>query len=99
MSGVKVVHTNQTDPEEIQRHLESRGYRTFIWHDPPGTYYPEHTHEDWEVRWVISGEVTIGTKDATYHLKPGDYLEMPPHTPHWAKTEQGVAYVSGSKAD
>ena len=96
---IKFRKTTQTNSEEIKRVLEQQGYKTYPWSDPPGTYYPEHTHEDWEVRWVVAGEVTIGTKEKIYHLEPGDYIELPPQTPHWAKTETGVEYICGSKPE
>ncbi len=94
---VKLVRTDIKDGDEARRILEEEGFSTYLWSDSPGTYYPTHTHPDYEVRWVIEGEVVIGAEGKEYTLKPGDRIELEPETPHWAKTEKGVTYLCGSK--
>lgn len=94
---VKVERTDIKDEATIKKILEEKGYRVYTWEDPPGTYYPVHTHPDREVRWVVKGEVTIGAEGREITLREGDMIELEPETPHWAKTEKGVRYVCGSK--
>ncbi len=86
------------DPKEIIKRLEREGYTNlYTWCDPPGTFYDWHTHAEDEVRFVYRGSITIGTQEGVYHLKEGDFLEIRAGTRHWAKTEEGVCYVCGSK--
>ncbi len=95
--GVRFERTGITDEGKIREILKGQGYSVYTWSDPPGTYYPTHTHPDREVRWVIEGEVTIGVEGKELTLTPGDMVELDPETPHWAKTERGVRYLCGSK--
>lgn len=86
------------DEKEARQKLENMGYRNiYRWCDPPGTYYDWHAHSEDEVRFVIFGEITIGTEGKVHHLKEGDILEVPAGTKHWAKTERGVCYICGSR--
>ncbi len=95
--GVRLTKTGIKDAEEIKKILESEGFSTYIWSDPPGTYYPVHTHPDREVRWIIKGSITIGIGDEEIKLEEGDRLDLEAGIPHWARTEKGVRYVAGSK--
>ncbi len=97
MNEVIFERTSITDEKEIKRILKESGFDVYVWEDAKGTYYPLHTHEHFEVRWVVSGEVEIGTKDKVFKLLSGDKISLPPNTPHWAKTLTGVRYVCGSK--
>lgn len=94
---VKLSRTEITDRERAEEILRKEGYSTYLWSDPAGTYYPIHTHADYEVRWVLEGEVVIGVEGNEYLLRPGDRIELEPQTPHWAKTQKGVVYLCGSK--
>lgn len=86
------------DEKGARKRLEELGYKNiYRWCDPPGTYYGWHSHQEDEVRFVISGEITIGTDEKVYHLKEGDMLEVRAGTLHWAKTEKGVCYLCGTK--
>ncbi|NPB06905.1 MAG: cupin domain-containing protein [Aquificae bacterium] len=97
MERVKLVSTGLTDEREVLKRLKEEGYAVYVWEDPPGTYYPTHTHPGKEVRWVLEGEVVIGAEGKELRLKPGDRLELEPGTPHWARTEKGVRYACGTK--
>jgi len=97
MERVRLRRTGITDREEVFKRLREEGYSVYEWEDPPGTYYPTHTHPGREVRWVLEGEVVIGAEGKEILLKPGDRIELEPETPHWAKTETGVRYACGTK--
>jgi len=94
-----VERTGITEKERIFEELQKEGYTNlYVWSDFPGTFYDWHTHPFDEVRWVIEGEITIGTEGETFHLKPGDKLRVPAGTRHWAKVgKEGVSYVCGTK--
>ena len=94
----KVEKTHITDPEQIEKILEARGYQSiFTWTDPAGTFYNWHTHPYEEVRWIVEGEITIGTEEGEIYLRPGDLLRIPSGTKHWARTEKGATYICASK--
>ncbi|NPA54037.1 MAG: cupin domain-containing protein [Aquificae bacterium] len=95
---MKVFHTNITNPEEIKEILKREGYfNIFPWCDEAGSFYDWHIHPYEEVRWIYKGEVIMGTEEGEILLKAGDRLNLPAGTKHWAKTENGVCYICGSK--
>ncbi len=99
----KLINTQNTDPNSIKNALINEGYDDiYTWQDSPGTFYDWHTHPNYEIRWVYQGEVIIGIKDNNQqvmelNLKPGDRLEIPPNTLHYAETKTGVKYICASK--
>ncbi len=95
--GVRFESTGLKDEGKVKEILRGRGFSVYVWSDPPGTFYPTHTHPGREVRWIVEGEVTIGAEGREFTLREGDMVELDPETPHWAKTEKGVRYVCGSK--
>lgn len=88
-----------TDREEVFEELRRMGYgNLYIWSDPPGTFYDWHTHPYDEIRWVLEGEITIGTENGVFTLKPGDVMKVPAGTRHYAEVgENGVVYICGTK--
>ncbi|RKQ63657.1 hypothetical protein C7457_0533 [Thermovibrio guaymasensis] len=94
-----VERTGVSDKGEVFKRLQEEGYTNlYVWSDFPGTYYDWHTHPFNEVRWVLEGEITIGTEREVVTLRAGDRLDVPAGTRHWAKVgKDGVIYVCGSK--
>jgi quercetin dioxygenase-like cupin family protein len=87
------------DLKPLIKKLQDMGYKNiYSWCDDPGTFYDWHTHRYDEVRFVYKGSIVIGTEDKVYHLKEGDILEVKAGTKHWARTEEGVCYLCGSKS-
>ncbi len=86
------------DPKAIMEELRKEGYKNlYTWCDPPGAFYDWHTHPEDEIRVVYKGSIVIGTEEGTFELKEGDRLEVKAGTRHWAKTQEGVCYVCGSR--
>jgi len=86
------------DPKAIMEELRKEGYKNlYTWCDPPGAFYDWHTHPEDEIRVVYKGSIVIGTEEGTFELKEGDRLEVKAGTRHWARTQEGVCYVCGSK--
>lgn len=94
-----VEKTGITNREEVFKILQERGYGDiYVWRDAPNTFYDWHTHTYDEIRWVLSGEILIGTEEGEYLLKPGDVMVVPAGTRHWAKVgKDGVEYVCASR--
>jgi len=83
---------------EIIEELKQKGYTNiFIWRDSKDTEYDWHTHPYEEIRVMLKGEMIINTKDSTYHLKPGDILNVPAGEVHNAKVLSDCEYICGSK--
>ena len=85
--------------KELESQLRKEGFQTHTWSDAPRTRYGDHEHAHTEVRWVLEGRIRIGTKDRVFDLGPGDRLDMPPRTIHWAEvlSDTPVRYLCGEK--
>ncbi|MEO2068642.1 MAG: cupin domain-containing protein [Desulfurobacteriaceae bacterium] len=92
-----VVRTGIIDKDEVLKILKKEEYTNlFVWYDPPNTTYDWHTHPFDEVRWIIDGEITIGTEREVVTLYPGDKMNVPAGTRHFAKVgNEGVVYICG----
>ena len=87
------------NPDEMMRELQNEGLLPYIWQDGIGAFYPTHSHPYKEIRWIVSGSVTFGVKGEEITLYPGDRLELPANTPHYAKmSDQSITtYLCASK--
>ena len=86
------------DKEEATAILREEGYANiYEWSDQPGSRYGWHTHPEDEVRWILSGSITIGTEETEHTLNPGERLNVPAETRHYAHTETGVTYLCASR--
>jgi len=86
--------------KELENALRNEGFNFYRWSDNPGVTYPWHTHPDPEVRWVISGSIKMGLRDdKEVVLNPGDRLDLPANTEHWAVvvSRVPVVYLCASK--
>ena len=56
------------------------------WSNDPDAVYALHEHPYRKVLVVVAGAVTftIGLTQNVVMMRPGDRLELPPHTPHSA---------------
>ena len=87
--------------EALRSALTGEGLAVSAWTDPAGTVYPVHAHEYSEVRVVVHGQLRVGLPDTgeEFILAPGDRLDLPANTPHWADVNgpSPVIYLSASK--
>jgi len=98
----KITLWNEEFPptrEIIEKRMKKEGFSPWPWTDKAGTQYGDHQHENSEVRWIYKGKLIIGTAGETFTLNPGDRLDMPPNTIHWAKVPLTgpVSYLCGEK--
>ena len=56
------------------------------WSNGPGATYAVHEHPYAKVLMVAQGEITfrLPTQKREVRMRPGDRLDLPPHTPHSA---------------
>ncbi len=81
--------------------MKSEGLVPYIEDDEPGHFYEAHIHPNDEVIVLVSGEITFGVGDDTWVLGPGDRLDLPANTSHWAETRDAgpIRMLSASKGD
>ncbi len=100
---VKRWKKNQGDPDldVIRGMVAEEGLRHYTWSDAPGKFYPEHAHEEDELRWIVQGSLTVGVAGKEVKLKAGDRIELPAGTAHWAQvSEDGpIIYVCATRDD
>ena len=80
--------------EVLRRLLEERGYEVSRYEYPPGTTFPEHTHEVEKVDAVVSGRFRLEMGGEAVVLEAGDRLRVPEGTPHSAEVVGDETVVS-----
>jgi len=74
--------------------LEHLGYSVSRYVYPPGTYFPDHTHDVDKTDAVFSGTFRITTAGGVADLGPGDAIEIPSRSVHSAQVVGNQAVVS-----
>lgn len=101
---MRLTRWNRETPpslEALRSALTGEGLTISEWADPVGTVYPVHMHEYPEVRVVVHGQLRVGLPETgeEFVLAPGDRLDLPANTPHWADVNGhgAVVYLSASR--
>lgn len=88
----------QTDGElneaNMRAKLESRGYRVNKYLYPPGTCFPEHSHQVDKIDGVLSGQFRITLHGQSLALSAGDCLAVPRGVVHSAEVIGSEAVLS-----
>ncbi len=74
-----------TSEEAMRQKLEALGYDVSCYTYPPGTYFPDHTHDTDKIDGVLSGRFRMTVLGETVVLESGDCLEVPRGTVHTAE--------------
>lgn len=74
--------------------LERQGYSVSRYVYPPGTSFPDHTHDVDKIDAVLSGEFLITTADGAVVLRPGDFIHVPHGSVHSAEVVGSETVVS-----
>lgn len=82
-----------TEPA-VRRELERRGYAVSRYVYPPGTRFPEHTHDIDKIDAVLSGRLRMSLHGESVVLTAGDMLPVPRGTPHAAEVVGDEPVVS-----
>jgi quercetin dioxygenase-like cupin family protein len=85
MDVSKLADAKKATLESLKALLESSGHACEIVTDPPGTRYGMHKHNFDDFVVVVSGKLKIGNERDTWTLEPGDKIDIPANTPHWAE--------------
>jgi len=78
----------------LRRKMEERGYFVSRYVYPPGTCFPDHTHEVDKLDGVVSGRLRMSTEVASVVLRAGDCLAVPRGTLHTAEVVGDEPVVS-----
>ena len=70
----------------LYQQLLGEGHKPERWSNGPDAIYGVHEHPYGKILVVASGSITFTIDGGTrvVSMKPGDRLELPPHTPHSA---------------
>jgi quercetin dioxygenase-like cupin family protein len=96
---VWVEHWNaETDGElsesAMRRKLESKGYSVTRYVYPPGTCFPDHSHQVDKMDAVLCGQFLMQMGGEKVILRAGDALVVPRGVVHRAEVVGGEAVVS-----
>lgn len=80
--------------DALRRALEAEGCRVSSYIYPPGTRFPEHTHDVDKVDAVVSGRFEIVIHGDAVVLGPGDSLAVPRGVRHAARVVGDEPVVS-----
>jgi len=78
----------------MRARLEEEGFCVSLYHYPPGTYFPSHTHSVHKKDTVLRGRLKIGWDGGSAILEPGDMIEIPDGFSHSAEVVGSETVVS-----
>lgn len=71
--------------KSLRKKIEAKGFSVSKYHYPPGTYFPDHTHEVDKIDAVLSGKFRMKMLGQEVILEAGDMLYVPKGTVHSAE--------------
>ena len=78
----------------MRARLSARGYRCAVYVYPPGTGFPDHTHEVDKIDGVLSGSFRIVMEGNEFLLEADDLLAVPRGRAHSAEVVGDVPVIS-----
>lgn len=69
----------------MRKKLQSKGYHVTRYVYPPGTYFPDHAHEEDKIDAVLSGRFRMQMLGESVILEAGDTLLVPRGIVHSAE--------------
>jgi mannose-6-phosphate isomerase-like protein (cupin superfamily) len=85
--------------DELKAILAGEGLESELYSDPPRMKYGRHKHPFDDFVMIVSGRMKIMSDTDEWNLKPGDRLNIPANTPHYAEVlgRTDVQYLSAAK--
>jgi quercetin dioxygenase-like cupin family protein len=85
--------------DELKVMLKKERLQCELYSDPPGMKYGRHKHDFDDFVVIVSGQMKLGTTTGVWVMKPGDRVDLPAHTMHWAEVvgKEEVKYLSAAK--
>ena len=66
-----------------RQYMYSRDFEVYYYSDQPIEPVSPHTHDYYEFYFFLEGNVDIHVENKVYHIKPGDFLLIPPSVTHY----------------
>ncbi|MBI5471418.1 MAG: cupin domain-containing protein [Ignavibacteriae bacterium] len=96
---VHITKSKKPTVDELKSILKRAGLESDLYSDRPGTKYGRHKHDFDDFIVIVQGQMKIGTDQGEWLMKPGDRLDLPKNTVHWAEMvgKEEVQYLSAAK--
>jgi len=78
----------------LREKLERKGYSVSLYTYPPGTFFPDHTHDVDKIDAVVSGRFRVTLEGEPVVLQAGDAIEVPRGAVHSAEVVGNEPVVS-----
>jgi quercetin dioxygenase-like cupin family protein len=87
------------DQKSLERQLHQEGFHyTYVWQDPPDTFYPDHTHDVETAHVVLEGQLTLTQGGETHTYAVGERCDVPANVVHSAQMgPHGCRYLIGER--
>ncbi|MCQ2522756.1 MAG: AraC family transcriptional regulator [Lachnospiraceae bacterium] len=77
------MHKNELiTPFSTRQYMFNKDYEIYYYSDKPGQAVSDHSHNYYEFYFFLEGNVNIIVEDQCIHVKPGDFLVIPPGIIH-----------------
>lgn len=99
---IDVVHISKSKKptlEDLVATLKKEGLESELYSDKPGTKYGRHKHDFDDFIVIVQGQMKLATDRGQFLMKPGDKIDLPKNTLHWAEMlgKEEVKYLSAAK--
>ena len=97
MSGIERWDEHTDGPlseAKLRAKLEAKGYHVTRYSYPPGTHFPDHSHEVDKIDAVLAGRFRMTLGGRAVVLEAGDCLAVPAGAVHSAEVVGSEAVVS-----
>jgi quercetin dioxygenase-like cupin family protein len=96
---VHIAKSKKPTLEELRTLLEKEGLEPELFSDRPHTKYGRHKHDFDDFIVIVQGQMKLGTDKAVFIMKPGDRIDLPRNTVHWAEMlgKEEVKYLSAAR--
>ena len=90
---------DRMEQHALESQLRSEGFsHTYVWHDSPNAFYPDHTHAALTAHIILDGEMTLTMAGASQTYRPGERCDVPAGAVHSARMgPRGCRYLVGEK--
>lgn len=83
---------------QAEKAFRAEGLTPRTWSNEPGYRYGRHSHDYHKVLYCIEGSITFHTEEGDIPLEPGDRMDIPPGTEHWATVgREGVVCMEAAR--
>jgi quercetin dioxygenase-like cupin family protein len=88
-----------TQEKQFAEQLRREGFaHTYVWQDPPGAHYAEHTHPVETAHVILDGEMTLTIHGESRTFRAGERCDVPAGAVHAAKMgPKGCRYLIGER--